>query len=190
MKVTQWCPTVWNPMDCSLPGFSIHGILQARVLEWVANLVSRESSQPRDCTQVSHIESGFFTVWATREADWLELFFVCLRVLWKKIKLTRPLTFFCAWPGLDFLIFVMFVYVCVVLLWDNLEILIMAKRVYNRNTTKQWIAVLIITAFWLNKGASGLLPQFSRASCTETGIERTHQKSNSWSYFSDKLEVG
>ena len=62
VKVTQWCPTVWNPMDCSLPGFSIHGNLQARILEWVAILVSRGSSQPRDCTLVSHIESGFFTV--------------------------------------------------------------------------------------------------------------------------------
>ena len=128
----------------------------------------------------------------SHQGSWLDrtFFFLCLRVLWKKIKLNRLLTFFCAWPGLDLLIFVMFVYVCVVLLWDNLEILTMAKRVYNRSTTKQWIAVLIITAFWLNKGASGLLPEFSRASCTETGIERTHQKSNSWSYFSDKLEVG
>ena len=136
VKVTQWCPTVWNPMDCSLPGFTIYGILQARILEWVAILVSRRSSQPRDCIQVSHIESGFFTVWTTREADWLDLFFVCLRVLWKKIKLNKLLTFFWAWPGLGFLIFVMFVYVCVVLLWDNLEILIMVKKVYNRNTTK------------------------------------------------------
>ena len=55
-------------MDLSLPGSSVHEILQARTLEWVAFLFSRGSSQPRDPTQVSHIEGGFFTVWATREA--------------------------------------------------------------------------------------------------------------------------
>ena len=44
------------------------GILQERILEWVAMSFSRGSSQPRDWTQVSHIASGFFTVWATKEA--------------------------------------------------------------------------------------------------------------------------
>ena len=58
-------------MDYSPPGSSVHGILQARILEWGAIPFSRESSQPKDQTQVSHIAGGFFTVWATREAqDW------------------------------------------------------------------------------------------------------------------------
>ena len=47
----------------------VHGILQARILEWVAFPFSRGSSQPRDQTQVSHIAGGFFTSWATREAQ-------------------------------------------------------------------------------------------------------------------------
>ena len=47
-EVAQSCPTLWDPVDCSLPGFSIHGIFQARVLEWVAISFSRGSSQPRD----------------------------------------------------------------------------------------------------------------------------------------------
>ena len=47
----------------------VHGILQARMLEWVAFPFSRGSSQPRDWTQVSHITGGFFTSWATREAQ-------------------------------------------------------------------------------------------------------------------------
>ena len=55
-------------MDCSPPGSSVHGILQAWMLEWVAMPSSRGSSQPRDQTQVSHIAGGFFTIWATREA--------------------------------------------------------------------------------------------------------------------------
>ena len=55
-------------MDCSLPSSSIHGILQARGLEWVAISFSRGSSQPRDQTLVSRIVGRLFTVWATREA--------------------------------------------------------------------------------------------------------------------------
>ena len=52
-EVTQSCPTLCNPMDCSWPGSSVRGILQARILEWVAMPSSRESSQPGDQTQVS-----------------------------------------------------------------------------------------------------------------------------------------
>ena len=59
------CPTLWNPMDCSLPGSSIHGIFQAKVLEWVAISFSKGSSQPRDRTQVSCIAGRHFTIWAT-----------------------------------------------------------------------------------------------------------------------------
>ena len=55
-------------LDCSLPGSSVHGILQGRILEWVAIPFSRESSQPRDQTQV-YIAGRFFIVSATREAQ-------------------------------------------------------------------------------------------------------------------------
>ena len=51
----QSCPTLCNPMDCSLPGFSVHGILLRRILEWVAMLFSRESSRPRDQTSISQV---------------------------------------------------------------------------------------------------------------------------------------
>ena len=54
-------------MDSSLPGSSVRGILQARILEWVAVPFSRGSSQSRDRTQVSHIAGRFFTIWATGE---------------------------------------------------------------------------------------------------------------------------
>ena len=56
-------------MDCSPSGFSVHGILQARILEWVAISYSRRASKPRNQTQVSCITGRFFTVWATREAN-------------------------------------------------------------------------------------------------------------------------
>ena len=68
--VARSCLTLCDPMDCSLPASSVHGILQARTLEWVAMPSFRGPSQPRDWTQASHIESGFFPVWATREAHW------------------------------------------------------------------------------------------------------------------------
>ena len=60
-------------MDCSPPGSSVHGILQARILEWVARSSSRGSSWPRDLTQVSCIAGGFLIIWATWEASWLRL---------------------------------------------------------------------------------------------------------------------
>ena len=63
-KVTQSCPTLCNPTD-----YTVHGILQARILEWVAIPFSRGSSQPRDWIQVSCIAGGFFTSWATRKAQ-------------------------------------------------------------------------------------------------------------------------
>ena len=66
--VTQSCPTPWDPMDWSPPGSSVPGILQARILEWVATPFSRGSSQPRVWTQVSYVAGRFFTVWATRDA--------------------------------------------------------------------------------------------------------------------------
>ena len=65
-EVTQSCPTLCDPMDCSLSGSSVHGIFQARILEWVAVSFSRGSSQPKDRTRVSCIASRRFTVWATR----------------------------------------------------------------------------------------------------------------------------
>ena len=49
-KSLQLCPTLWDPMDCSPPGSSVHGILQARILEWVATPSFRKSSPPRDQT--------------------------------------------------------------------------------------------------------------------------------------------
>ena len=65
VKVIQSRPTICNPID-----YTVHGILQARILEWVAFPFSRGSSQPRNWTQVSHIAGGFFTSWATREANY------------------------------------------------------------------------------------------------------------------------
>ena len=71
-KERKWshstCWTLRDLVGCSPPGSSVHGILQARILEWVAISFSRGSSQPRDRTQVSHIAGRRFNLWATREA--------------------------------------------------------------------------------------------------------------------------
>ena len=66
-EVAQSCPALCDPMDCSLPGSSVHGIFQTIVLEWIAISFSKGSSQPRDRTQVSCIVDRRFTVWATKE---------------------------------------------------------------------------------------------------------------------------
>ena len=73
VKITQLCPTLWDSMD-----YTVHGILQARILERVAFPFSRGSSQPRDQTQVSHITGRLFTSWTTREAL---LIFECVNSL-------------------------------------------------------------------------------------------------------------
>ena len=65
-EVAQSCPTLCDPMDGSLPGSSVHGIFQARVLKWVAISFSRGSSWPRDWTLDSHIVGRCFTLWVTR----------------------------------------------------------------------------------------------------------------------------
>ena len=65
--VAESCPTLCDPMDCSPPGFSAHGILQEIILERVAISFSRRSSQLRDQTRVSCIAGRFFTVWVTGE---------------------------------------------------------------------------------------------------------------------------
>ena len=67
MLVTQSCPTLCDTMDCNSPGSSVHGILQARILEWVAVAFPSESSWLRGWILVSCIAGGFFTIWATRE---------------------------------------------------------------------------------------------------------------------------
>ena len=71
VKVAQLYLTLCNPMD-----YTVHGILQARILEWVAFPFSRGSSQPGNRTQVSHIAGGFFISWATKETQeyWSSLF--------------------------------------------------------------------------------------------------------------------
>ena len=86
-----------DSMDWSPPGFSVHGILQARILEWVAISFSRGSLRPRGQAQVSRIAGGFFTTWATSEANYIysytwdilshmQLFFLvgqlCSTLLW------------------------------------------------------------------------------------------------------------
>ena len=68
-EVAQSFPTLCDPVDCSPPGSSVHGILQARILEWVAISFSRGSSQPKDRTQVSCIAGRRFSLWAT--SSWL-----------------------------------------------------------------------------------------------------------------------
>ena len=71
VKVIQLCLTLCNPMDCT-----VHGVFQARILERVAILFSRGSSQPRNHTRVSCIAGGFFTSWATREALYIHFIFL------------------------------------------------------------------------------------------------------------------
>ena len=71
--VAQSCLILCDPTDCSLPASSVYGIFQARVLEWAAISFSRGSSWPKDQTRVSLIAGRHFTIWATREATFINM---------------------------------------------------------------------------------------------------------------------
>ena len=75
MLVVQSCLSFCDPMDCSLPGSSVHGFFQARILKWTAISFTRGSSWPRNWTWVSCIAGRFSNIWATEEAH-----FICLVV--------------------------------------------------------------------------------------------------------------
>ena len=75
------CPTLCDLKDCGLPGSSVHRILQARILKWVAIPFFKGSSRPRDRTQASYMAGRFFTVWPTKEAH--------LDIYWK-LKQRKP----------------------------------------------------------------------------------------------------
>ena len=66
-SVAKSCPTLCDPIDCSMPGSSVHGISQARILEWVAISFSKGSSRPRDWTRVSCFGRWILCHWATWE---------------------------------------------------------------------------------------------------------------------------
>ena len=82
--------TLCNPMGCSLPGSSVHGFLQARLLEWVAIPFSRASSRPRDRTQVSCMAGRFITIWATGKS-WQSVWVPMSWRIWDSSKWARIL---------------------------------------------------------------------------------------------------
>ena len=90
MLFAQLCPTLSDPMDCSPPSFSVHGISQARILEWFAISSSRRSSWPRDQTRASRIVGRVFTIWATSEAPWIRYLKVNKPFLRCEPHMTRP----------------------------------------------------------------------------------------------------
>ena len=75
LLIAQSCLTLGDPMNCSLPGSSVHGILQERILEWVAVPFCRRSSWPTDWSQASCTVGRLFNIWATREAFFFSLKF-------------------------------------------------------------------------------------------------------------------
>ena len=86
----QLSPTLCDCIDCSLPGSSVHGVFQSRILERVASSFSRPSSRPRDRTQVSHIAGRCFTIWTTREAHPS-----CMSIYFKSVYICRQIL---DWP--------------------------------------------------------------------------------------------
>ena len=90
VTVAQPCPILCDPVDCSSPGSSVHGILQARILEWVAIPFSRGSSWPRDRTRVSCLAGCFFTIWATGKSGLDLCLFLTQSHPWSLPALIQP----------------------------------------------------------------------------------------------------
>ena len=95
--VTQSCPTLWDPMDYSLPGSSVHGILQARILEWVCICFSRRYSWPRDWTWVSLIVGSLLMDWDTRKEP--SYLFKCNQQSQNKWLKRIPVLSYCGFPS-------------------------------------------------------------------------------------------
>ena len=93
-----------NPMDYNFPGFSVHGIFQARILEWVAICFSRGSSEPKDWTLVSWIAGRFFTTWPSGKPHTLYSFLNAIRYIFNYLILSfipfNLLSFSICLPGL------------------------------------------------------------------------------------------
>ena len=92
VEEAQSCLTLCNSMDCSQPGSSVHGILQARKLKWVAIPFSGGSSRPRDWTWVSCITGRCSTIWATREAISISIHTYIYPSSWTSLTHPSPLS--------------------------------------------------------------------------------------------------
>ena len=95
MLVTQSCLTLCNPMNCSPPGSSVHGILQASILEWVAIPFSKGSSQPRDQNRVSHIAGRFKCCFLLYYEVWMMIKIKCDTLSYQSIFLFKDFFFQC-----------------------------------------------------------------------------------------------
>ena len=91
------CVWLSDPMDCSLPASSVHGIFQAKILEWGAISFSKRSSQPRDWTWVSHIIGRFFYCLSHQGSSYIEIprlhrWTFCIIIAWllRKLQITLP----------------------------------------------------------------------------------------------------
>ena len=96
--VNKLCLTLWNPMDYSLTGFSVHGISQARIMEWVVISSFRGSSWRRDGTCVFFIVGRFFYHWATREAQihiYIRIYSLSKNICSWKVSLIRAEVLVC-----------------------------------------------------------------------------------------------
>ena len=129
-EAAQSCLTLCDPMDCSPPGSSVHGILQARILEWVAISFSRGSSLPGDRTQVSCIAGRHFNLWATRKAlshlRRVQLFVTLWTVACQSL-LSTVFSWQECWSGLHAFFYLIFIKLCklcfLIFLWIRILML-------------------------------------------------------------------
>ena len=147
--IAQLCLILFDPVNCSPPGSSIHGVLQTRILEWVATPFSRGSSWPSNQTRDSRITGGFFTVWATRETPYPhDIYFITggLHLLTHFACIFHPPTPCSAAVGVVFVLG--FTYK-----WDHMMLvflwLISLSLIPSRSTHVEWQEFLLFFNDWI-----------------------------------------
>ena len=149
VKVAQSCWTLCDSMD-----YTVHGILQARILEWIAIPFSRGPSQPRDWTQVSCIAGGFLTSWATREAQEPSMY----------APLNELLTILWVVP-----VQILFTAVCI-LLYDHVRIDLSILPLMDTEIASK-LGQLWTTRLWAFSCLGHTRAHFSREHTQDTGLE-------------------
>ena len=108
-KSLQLCLTLCGLMNCSPPGSSVHGILQAGILEWVGMSSPGGSSWPRDRTWVSCIAGRFFTIWATREAPYTYVYIQLYIHIHITVICIYTHTYMCVYIHIDVWIYITYI---------------------------------------------------------------------------------
>ena len=167
----RWCPILCDPMDHGPPGSSLHGVLQARILEWVAMSPSMGSFQPRDCTRVSCIAGGFSaTEPLGKPHKSLYSFFYVIILIFLSAALIWCIPFPCLCVNSFFSLVHSYVILCVLVHFFYLYALWFLSGTFLYLPFLCWNSRLVYALFWLQWACLCLLISLSGISITSVSL--------------------